>query len=844
MSTTAVESPPQAQRIELLEAPQPAELSADKTDALIPLEQMDFETTQALEPLGEAIIGQNRAMTAIEIGLGIKKEGYNIFVAGLTGSDRNELICRSIKKHLDSTPVPDDWVYVNNFDNPGEPWAVRMSPGEGKKLKKHMERLVERLIESLPKAFRQQDFSREKDNLSRKYQAEIQKHTSRLRSLAAEQRFDVSFGPGGGVSFVPMADGTKLETDEQLEKLPPEERNRIEKGEEKLLDEVNRIMQEQHDIMDTLSDEIRQVERRFAKNVIDPLVESIKNDFRQNTRVLEYCDKVAEHILDNLSDFREERERPGLQNVLQSLGVEEEVTPRFLDYQVNVIVDQSHNTTTPIIIEETPTYQNLFGEIERSVDRRGRLSTNFAQIKAGSLLRANGGYLIFNIEDALTEPFVYKSLKRTLKSGFVQLETYNPWLPFSTGGIRPEPIPINTKVIVVGSLLIYYLLNYYDEEFGTIFKIKADFDEQMPHTAATRAQYGRLIAQIIQKENLLPFTRRAVIEVLRFSARQVGKQDKLYSRFSEITDLLREADYFARMDTASAVEDGHVRRALDNRIYLSDRIAERIRELIEDGTILIDMDHPRTGQVNGLAVVNLGDLAFGKPTRITTSVGLGSEGVINIEREAKMSGSIHDKGMMIMAGYLRNQYGRHTPLALSASICLEQSYSGVEGDSASAAELFALVSNIAQVPLRQDIAVTGSINQRGQVQAIGMVNEKIEGFYDTCKLLGLTGGQGVCIPASNIQNLILRQDVRDAVRQGRFHIFPIETVDQGLELLSGVVAGATDQKGTLHWLAQNRLAQMAEDLKQMGVMNLQFETPTSAQTQIPPGPPRYPGDQP
>lgn len=828
----------------LLQAPVPRELAADQTDAQIRADWMDFDTTEMIEPSEDEFIGQHRAMTAIELGMGIRQEGYNIFITGLSGSDKKEMISRSIQKRLTGAPLPDDWVYVNNFDNPGEPWAIRMAPGEGRKLKKHMDRLVDRLSENLPKAFRQQDFSREKDNLSRKYQVEIQKHTSRLKNLAAEQHFDVSFGPGGGVSFVPVSNGAKLEDQEQVEKLPAEEKDRIRIGEEKLMDEVNRIMQEQHDIMDALSEEVIQVERRFARNVIDPLVDTVKNDFRHNSRVLEYCDKAAEHILDNLSDFRQDRDRSGVQNILQTLGSEEEAAPRFLDYRVNVIVDQSHNNTTPILIEETPTYQNLFGEIERSMDRRGRLSTNFLQIKAGSLLRANGGYLIFNMEDALTEPFVYKSLKRTLKSGCVQLETYNPWLPFSTGGIRPEPIPISTKVIVTGSLLTYYLLNYYDEEFGSIFKVKADFDVEMPHTAAERQQYGGFIARIVRREKLLPFSRRAVVEVLRFSARMVGKKDKLYSRLSEITDVLREADYFARMDAASTVDDAHVLRALRNRVYLSDRIAEKIRELIEDGTILIDMDQPRIGQVNGLAVISLGDLAFGKPTRITTSVGLGSEGVINIEREARMSGSIHDKGMMIMAGYLRNQYGRHTPLALSAAICLEQSYSGVEGDSASAAELFALISNIAQVPLRQDIAVTGSVNQCGQVQAIGMVNEKIEGFYDVCKVMGLTGRQGVCIPDSNTQNLILRDDVRRAVEQGRFHIFPIETVDQGLELLSEIKAGSLAEEGTLHWLAASRLARMVADLKQVGVMSLQFESPSWAYTKIPPEPPKFPGDQP
>ncbi|MEJ2705083.1 MAG: Lon protease family protein, partial [Sedimentisphaerales bacterium] len=500
--------------------------------------------------------------------------------------------------------------------------------------------------------------------------------------------------------------------------------------------------------------------------------------------------------------------------------------------------------TAPIVIEEAPTYRNLFGSIDRTVDRWGRLVTNFTQIKPGSLLRANGGYLVFNLEDALSEPFVYKNLKRALKSGYVQLESYNPWVPFSTGGLRPEPIPINTKVVVVGAPILYYMLRFYDDEFASIFKIKADFGTEMDRDGKQEIQYARFVATLCREEKLRPLTREAVEEVIKFGSRQVAGKNKLLTRFSEIADLLRESDYFAKTKGSGVVQLAHIRKALENRIYRSDRIAEKIRELIDDGTLLVDTEGSKIGQVNGLAVINLGDYAFGKPNRVTASVGLGSDGLINIEREAKLSGSTHDKGILILSGFLRNRYGQQRPLAISASICLEQSYGGVEGDSASSTELFALLSNLAQVPLRQDIAVTGSVNQWGEIQAVGGINEKIEGFFDVCRVVGLNSKQGVCIPASNVRNVVLRHDVQQAIADSEFHVYPIETVDQGLELLTGKKAGSPQEEGTLHWLIDRRLDDMAKALHTFAASReSRLISPAPAPPETP-GPPKTPGDQP
>jgi lon-related putative ATP-dependent protease len=836
--TATIELGPQ----QLQAAPPLEELPAAQTDSVVDWNALAFKTTAELEPLNE-IIGQNRAIAAFEVGLGVRQPGYNIFAAGLTGTGKIETVKETLQKRLAGSPPPDDWVYVNNFDDPDQPWAVRLKPGQGRQLERDMERLVARLKESLPKAFRQQEFRDEKDQLSRKYEKKLEEYTNRLTDMAKNRGFEVLFTPNGQISFLPYIGGKLAESPEQLEKLAPEERDRIGEGEKELAREVGRMMQDQREMLQNLGEEVRGVERQFASYVATPLIEAIKQSYAGNERVLQYLDHVRNSILDNLSDFREGSTAQPIPPQLQGmLGSDTE--NQFLEYKVNVVVDNSQTKTALVIVEEAPTYRNLFGTIERTVDRRGRLATNFTQISSGSLLRANGGYLIFSLEDALTEPFVYKNLKRTLKSGCMQIESFNPWLPFSTGDLRPEPIPIDTKVIVLGNPMLYYLLRFYDEEFPQVFKIKADFSTEMPRGQQEQMQYARFVATTVREEHLRPFTREAVGEIIRFGSREVGDKSKLMTHFAQTADLIREADYFARNQNSESVEALHVEQALKNRIYRSDRIAEKIRELIDEGTLLVDVQGSKIGQINGLAVIDLGDYAFGRPTRVTASVGLGSEGLINIEREAKLSGRTHDKAVLIIGGFLRNKYGRNRPLALSASICFEQTYSGIEGDSASAAELFALISNLAQIPLRQDIAITGSVNQWGQIQAIGGVNEKTEGFFDVCREVGLTGRQGVCIPQSNVRNLILRKDVQQAIADGVFHIYPITTIDEGLELLTGFKAGSPDEEDTIHWLVGQRLNQMMEQLKGFEGIRETRVIATGPSVPEPPAPPKLPDDQP
>jgi lon-related putative ATP-dependent protease len=827
---------------QLQAAPPAEELPAGDTDSAVDWDALKFKTTAELEPLNE-IIGQNRAISALEVGLGVRQPGYNIFAAGVTGTSKMETIKDTLQRRLAGSPPPDDWVYVHNFDDSDQPWAIRLKPGQGRQLEKDMDRLVSRLKEALPKAFRQQEFRDEKDQLSRKYEKKLEEYTNRLTDMAKNRGFEVVFTPNGQISFLPYIAGKIAESPEQLETLAPEERERIGEGEKELAREVGRMMQDQREMLQNLGEEVRGVERQFASYVVTPLIEATKQSYVSNERVLQYLDRMRNYILDNLSDFREGGTTQAIPPQVQSMfGADVEY--QLLEYRVNVVVDNSQTKTAPVLVEEAPTYRNLFGSIDRAVDRRGRLVTNFTQITAGSLLRANGGYLVFNMEDALTEPFVYKSLKRALKSGCIQLENYNPWIPFSTGELRPEPIPINTKVVVVGNPMLYYMLRFYDDEFPLVFKIKADFGTEMPRGEQEQMQYARFVATTVQEEHLRAFTREAVGEIIRFGSREVGDKTKLLTHFSETADLIREADYFARAQNSEFVEALHVEQALKNRIYRSDRIAEKIRELIDEGTLLVDVQGNKIGQVNGLAVIDLGDYAFGRPTRVTASVGLGSEGLINIEREAKLSGRTHDKAVLIIGGYLRNKYGRSRPLTLSASICFEQTYSGVEGDSASAAELYALISNLAQIPIRQDIAVTGSVNQWGEIQAIGGVNEKTEGFFDVCREVGLTGRQGVCIPQSNVRNLILRKDVQQAIADGVFHVYPIHTIDEGLELLTGYKAGSPEEEDTIHWLVEQRLNRMTEQLKGFEGLRETRVITIGPSAPEPPAPPKLPDDQP
>jgi ATP-dependent Lon protease len=788
-------------------APPPTELNAQELRFRVHL-TTDFRTTEELSSPGHDFVGQERARAALELGLGIPSNGFNIFVSGLTGTEKLETLRVWVAQQAAQAPTPGDWVYVHNFAHPDAPRAINLAAGQGSQLKHMMAEMVKTLREELPKAFRQEAFDKEKAQLKEKYSSKAQELTETLEARAREKGFLLQTRPDG-IVLIPIVNGKPLESPEEYARLSEEEQRTIEKNQRELAQELSAFPGKQQDILRAMVEDIHEVEKRFGEALLAPLLERIARAMN-NEAVNAYLAEVKEHIINNLDDFKES-ERPAAP--LPMLPLMAPSRELFLEYEVNVVVDNSAVQGAPVLVESAPTYVNLFGTIERVVDRAGRLVTNFTRIKPGSLLRANGGYLIFNLEDALTEPAVWKTLRRTLKSGRIEMETYEPFALFATSGLKPEPVEIQVKVLVVGTPLLYHLLYAWDPEFREIFKVHADFRPTMELDDQHMLAYGQWVGELCRQEGLPHFDRSGVERLVEFGAREAEDRQKIVAAHAEIVDLVHEAAYWARKDNGRWVSAQHVEKALQQRTFRSNRIEEEIRDLITQGTILVDIDGRKVGQVNGLSVLQLGQYRFGRPSRVTASVAMGQAGIVNIERESRLSGSIHDKGLLILSGYLRNRYGQDKPLTLSASLCFEQSYSGIEGDSASSTELYALLSRLADLPLRQDLAVTGSVNQWGEVQAIGGVNEKIEGFFDVCRVQGLTGKQGVLIPAANVRNLVLRGDVIDAVAQGQFHIYPIRTIDQGIELLSGVRAGRSDEEGTVNWLVSRRLRELATGLK-------------------------------
>jgi ATP-dependent Lon protease len=784
----------------------PRELSAGE---LLFASKIDpkFASTREFTGTNE-FFGQERALAALELGLGISGNGYNIFVSGLTGAEKLETLRSWVTAHAAKASTPGDWVYVHSFNHPDAPRAIHLGPGQGNRLREMMQNLVKTLREELPKAFRQEAFDKEKSLLTEKYNSRAQELNAQFASLAREKGFMVRSGARGNIYFIPIVNGKPLQHAEDFSHLSDEERREVEKRQQELSVEMERLARRQHEITREMEEDIRLVEQRFCESLLQPILKGMIEDLK-NEEVESYLQEVKGYLLGHLDDFKDSSAMP--------MGFPFTAPPRerdpFLEYEVNVVVDNANTHGAPVIVESSPTYLNMFGTIERVVDRFGRVVTNFTRIKAGSFLRAHGGYLIFSLEDALTEPAVWKVLKRTLRSGRIEMETYEPFALFSASGLKPEPVEVNTKVIVLGSSFLYHLLYAWDEEFHEIFKVRADFNPVMRGDQKHQDAYGQWVGNLCNVEGLPHFDASGVERLIEFGARQAGDRDKVLASYAEIADLVREAAFCARKEDNQLVSARHVETALESRIFRSNRIEEEIREMIANGTILVDIDGEKVGQANGLSILSIGSYAFGRPSRVTASVAMGQAGIINIERESELSGSIHDKGVLILAGYLRNRFGQNQPLALSASLCFEQSYAGVEGDSASSTELYALLSRLANIPLRQDIAVTGSVNQWGEIQAIGGVNEKIEGFYDVCRIVGLTGKQGVLIPESNVRHLVLRHDVIEAVAAAKFHIYPIRTIDEGLTILTGIPANRPAGETSVNNAVAKRLEELALGLK-------------------------------
>ena len=796
----------------------------DLNKYVIPIEKLrwvcrpdtfQFECTADIEPISE-FIGQNRAMDSIKFGLAVERPGYNLFLTGLTGTGKATTIKSRLQKFIEEREargmkcVIHDWCYVYNFSAQDQPRILRLPQGLGKSFSGDVEELLKTLKEEIPKTFGSEEYNKRKQEIMEGHQTRYQKAMDALDKEAAEKGLMVQLSPMGAV-VVPIADGKPLSREEFLA-LPESEREEIEKKRIEMMRKVEETYAGLRDLEREIGDKMKDIDIKAGEFAITRPFEDLGRKYSEYPEIMNFLKELREYTLTKLDLFLQAPAAP------QIPAPAFQQADSFMAYKVNVFVDNSSASGPPIVIEPNPNWFNMFGKIERRA-LMGTYISDHTMIKAGAVQLANGGYLILNIRDVLLNPAVWEGLKRVIKTKEVRVE--DPWEQFgyfAPQGMRTQPMPVDFKIIVMGEDSIYQFLTAYDEDFWEMFKVKADFDYQMDRSDENIGAFACYISTCCKNENLLPFDRSGVAKIIEYAARTVGDQEKLSARFGPLKDLLVEADYWARDMQGQRITGEHVEKAVKEKIHRLDLIAERIRQMITEGTLMVDVEGAVTGQVNGLAVYDLGIFSFGRPNRITAKTFMGRRGVINIERESQLSGRIHDKGVLILSGYLGWKYAQDKPLSLSASVCFEQSYSGVEGDSASSTELYAILSSLAGVPIKQNIAVTGSVNQKGEVQPIGGVNQKIEGFFDVCKAKGLTGDQGVMVPHQNVRNLMLREDIVQAVRDGKFHIYAVKTIDEGIEVLTGVSSGerqadGTYPEGTLNHRADRQLAEFANRMK-------------------------------
>jgi lon-related putative ATP-dependent protease len=755
----------------------------------LPFEQVG-EIADLLEP-----IGQDRAVEAVQFAVAMRHKGYNVYALGASGTGKHTVIRELLERRAATMPAPPDWCYVNNFADPQKPRRLQLPPGRGNGLREAMKRLVEELRAALPAAFERDDYRARLDVIDQQFKQRNEEAFGELQRRGEKKGITLLRTPMG-LALAPRRDG-KVLTPELFEALPQAERERIQHDLEEVQGELEAVMQKVPQWEREHREAVRELNRNTTGAAIAQMMGELRASYRDLPDVVQHLDEVERDIKEKADDFLAPAQPPqGATPAPVSAPAEEAMTEaRFRRYQVNIIVDNSGQHGAPVIYEDNPTHQTLVGRVEYMA-RFGALVTDFNLLTPGALHRANGGYLMLDAQRLLSGNLGWASLKRALNAGDIRIETLEQLLSMaSTVSLQPDPIPLDVKIVLLGPPLLYYLLSSVDEDFKELFKIAADFDDRVERSPETTLLYARFIAGVVRREKLRPFDRRAVARVIEQAARLAGDADRLSAGLREIVDLLQEANQLAAgagTDIVTAVE---VQKAIDGQFRRGDRVYRRLQEEIGRKTIRIETDGEQVGQVNGLSVLTLGGLSFGNPSRITARVRLGRGEVVDIEREVALGGPLHSKGVLILGGFLGGRFGNTRPLSLNASLVFEQSYGGVDGDSASAAELFALLSALADAPVSQSFAVTGSVDQLGRIQAIGGVNEKIEGFFDACRITGFTGHQGVIIPASNVKHLMLREDVVTAAAEERFRIFPIETVDQGLELLTGIHAGEPGEDG-------------------------------------------------
>ncbi|MBI0583866.1 MAG: AAA family ATPase [Methanomassiliicoccus sp.] len=782
------------------------ELTYQEARRVCEKDSFDCDSTASTVPL-ETIVGQERAVRALRFGLRIPDKGFNIFVSGLPGTGRKTAIHDFVGIKAAEMPVPPDWCYVNNFVDSSRPRAIAMPAGMGGKFYKAMERMVTQLAPALREAFESADYSKRREATMAKINQERNDIVAEINAMAKDAGFLVQ--PSQiGLTLTPLSEGRPL-TDAEFAQLPAALQKKIQQEREVLNKRIGEAFRPLQEIVRRVDKDLLDLNRQVAQFAISPFIGGVKEEFKDNGEVLEYLKEVENDIVDNVPIFLNP----------QAGGPGTPILDPTRNYRVNLIVDNSKATGAPVEIEMRPTYQRLFGYSEREA-RFGTLVTDYTMIRAGSAHRSNGGFLVIPVERMFQDPLVWEGLKQTLSSGNLELEDPVSRLGYIvTKSLRPEPIPFDAKVVLIGNPQVYNILFSLDPDFKDLFKVKADFDTTMERNPENLKRYTMFVCGLVRREGLLHLDPSALGAIIEQSSRMAEDREKLSTEFANIADMIREASFYAREEGATQVTREHIRKQVEEKEYRSNLIQKRLEELLAQGTFLIDVAGTKTGQVNGLAVLSVGDYAFGRPSRITASVGVGREGVIDIERMAEMGGATHTKGVLIISGFLNDRFASDAPLSLSARLVFEQSYSGVDGDSASSTELYALLSELSGVPIRQYISVTGSVNQKGEVQAIGGVNQKIEGYYEACKAIGLTGEQGSMIPASNVRNLMLKEEVVQAIKDGKFHIWPVRTIDEGIEVLTGVEAGVrskdgTYPEGTINAMVQKRLEEMAKVVKE------------------------------
>jgi lon-related putative ATP-dependent protease len=745
------------------------------------LSELAFTTSADLEPLS-ASIGQERAMEAIEFGVGMDHEGYNLYLMGSAGLGKHALIESILQERRHAAAAPDDWCYVADFDDPHRPAALRLPPGRGRHLRGDMGQLVEDLLNAIPAAFQSEDYNRRAESIQQEFKEREEAAAGVIGREAKERGIALIHTPNG-YTLAPVKEGHILSS-EEFGKLPEDEKERIGKVIEELREQLQKTLGQVPLWQRELRRRFKDLNREITETTVTALIAELEANYADLPIVLDYLGGVKRDVIDNGEVFRE---RDGQEGKAPNPD-----DPPFVRYRVNLLVDNADLDGAPVVYENNPSYLNLVGRIEH-IARMGTLVTDFSLIKSGALHRANGGYLVLDALRLLTNPFAWDALKRVLRSREIRIDSLERLLSLaSTTSLEPEAIPVDLKVVLVGERLLYYLLKAYDPDFGQLFKVAADFAEDMRRLPENEPLYARLVATLQQEKKLLPLTRGAVEVAIEMAARRAADAERLSIHLGGLSDLLQEADYLARQSGDETVCREHLDRARKAQHRRLDQMRERLQEEILRGTLLIDTAGIQLGQVNGLSVLQLGDYAFGTPTRISATARIGSGEVVDIQREVEQGGPIHTKGVLILSSYLGRRYAKYQPLCLSASLVFEQTYGTVEGDSASAAELCALLSAIGDIPLKQSLAITGSVNQHGEIQAIGGVNEKIEGFFDICAARGLTGDEGVIIPEANRKHLMLRADVIEAAARERFRIYSVRHVDQALELLSGQSAGVPD----------------------------------------------------